>query len=764
MDTIRHDALGVRLKKMAYELGVDLVGFANIERFAGAPEQMSPQGILPSARTVMVCGIHHPDATIELDGQPSAHISDSYGVQMSMNEKLDRISFRIGCFLEDMGFATVPIVSSNIWRYKEYKNLKAVFAPDMSHIYAAVAAGLTELGWHGLSMSPEYGTRNRFVSIITEAELPPTPLYRGDKLCDMCGECIRNCPTQAFTKEVRGVNNVRIEDKDNKFANKNLWRCAWSEHFQLDLDKPIPEVVDEKAIVDAVAREGTRGGTLGTCLKVCVPPNMRVEKPLYTPYVTRRNQFMPTGLPLPRKYIDQMLLTGAGYAADCVTTISAQTALEAGVDLTQMLPDARAAVIVAMRYRVDGMEGLSEKARAEIRGEYASEGERNMRFACMDIARMLDALGIAAISESRRMQRALAGSGLLGALGEGEEIAYSSVVLNHPLPDLVLPIEGGLRPLKGARDVKALAKEVGFDLCGIADAARMDEVAEQLRAQMGVETTLDSVDRNRFFRPFEPDTTLRERPVLGTGQYIRGGKSVIVLGIRYPYASLERAGQPPAEAVGPYVFAQFHVHKELSFAAMRLARALQARGYRAVFTHDLLGIGSEAGSPRGLHSASMNNSVEAVCAGLGQLAYNRTVYTSEYGVHQRFVAIVTDMELESDAVRGPKGTHAKCASCKLCVAACPTRAIDAGRLYEIQIGGVPTKLAALDRNRCKWASQYALTNRDGFEFGGSELDLAVPEIIDREALDEALRKRDPINKFRPTIVESCIARCPLANR
>ena len=95
----------------------------------------------------------------------------------------------------------MPIAASNIWRYKEYKDLSAVFAPDMSHIYAAVAAGLTELGWNGLSISPEYGARNRFVSIITEAEIEPTPLYRGEKLCDMCGECIQHCPMQPTPKK-----------------------------------------------------------------------------------------------------------------------------------------------------------------------------------------------------------------------------------------------------------------------------------------------------------------------------------------------------------------------------------------------------------------------------------------------------------------------------------------------------------------------------------------------------------------------------------
>ena len=56
------------VKAFAHELGVDLVGFANIERFDEAPIKMSPKGIMPTAKTVIVCAVHHPDATIELEG------------------------------------------------------------------------------------------------------------------------------------------------------------------------------------------------------------------------------------------------------------------------------------------------------------------------------------------------------------------------------------------------------------------------------------------------------------------------------------------------------------------------------------------------------------------------------------------------------------------------------------------------------------------------------------------------------------------------
>lgn len=39
------------VKSYAFGLGADLVGVANIERFANAPLMMSPAGIFPEAKT-----------------------------------------------------------------------------------------------------------------------------------------------------------------------------------------------------------------------------------------------------------------------------------------------------------------------------------------------------------------------------------------------------------------------------------------------------------------------------------------------------------------------------------------------------------------------------------------------------------------------------------------------------------------------------------------------------------------------------------------
>ncbi|MDD6882964.1 MAG: hypothetical protein PUD50_04570, partial [Eubacteriales bacterium] len=76
--------LTIAVKEYAYRLGADLVGIANIERYSGAPLKMSPQGILPTAKSVIVCAVHHPDAAIELDGEIHPQVMGPYRIQYIM--------------------------------------------------------------------------------------------------------------------------------------------------------------------------------------------------------------------------------------------------------------------------------------------------------------------------------------------------------------------------------------------------------------------------------------------------------------------------------------------------------------------------------------------------------------------------------------------------------------------------------------------------------------------------------------------------------
>ena len=756
--------LTTKVKEYAYSLGADIVGIAPVSRYENAPIKMSPLGLLPSAKSVVVCAIHHPDAVIELDGEVHPQIMGPYTIQYTMNSKLDLLSFKIGRMLEDMGYATVPIASSNIWRYRGYKDLDAVFAPDISHIYGAVCAGLGELGWHGMCMTPEYGARNRFVSIITEAELEPTPMYNGEKLCDMCGECIRNCPTDAYRKEVKGTNDVVIENKHHIFANKNLWRCAWGEHFDLDLDLPIPDVVDETTLLNNIKKHGARHGEFGVCLKVCLPKKLRQRDPNYSKITARRKRHsIPNDVPVHSAVYDTILSIAKTNNLDNVHFLSSKTLAEHNIPIKDHLPDGISAILLTDHIKLpcekDEAVAFCKTHEAEWRVLADTVGI-NLSFAELDISRELEKIGYTALPKTY-----LKHDEVLRLCGEADE---SNIILKSALILTSAPFEDRhfLSILKSNRngELKAqmltAAKEAGADIAGVASADSIDSIAEQLREIRKDEVIILATDKNPRMMPFDPVISKVKRKIFKATDIIPEAKSVLVLGLNYNQTPVDRLGKPPAEAVGPYVFVQYEANKLLSHIGYEVCKTLQSFGYKAFPFHNLTGAGSVVGSPRGYFADATCNALEAVAAGLGSLCLNGSVNTEENGIHQRFVAIVTDADIEPNRIL-PK-LEPTCMDCKKCLTICPTRALEAKNLTSITIAGETIPYLPVDINRCDWASKYALVKDEGNKFGGNETDIPCPDEITPENLAAAVKQQDNVLKFRPTIGEPCVVVCPLA--
>jgi ferredoxin len=77
-----------------------------------------------------------------------------------------------------------------------------------SHRHAATRAGLGEFGYNNIVLTPQFGARQRFNSVITEAELVPSPLLEKPVcLRDACMLCQKACYMGVIT--MRDDPNVR---------------------------------------------------------------------------------------------------------------------------------------------------------------------------------------------------------------------------------------------------------------------------------------------------------------------------------------------------------------------------------------------------------------------------------------------------------------------------------------------------------------------------------------------------------------------------
>lgn len=744
-------ALTGRVKQYAYEtLRADLVGIANIERYANAPIRMSPQGILPTAQSVVVMAIHHPDAAIEIGGLNHPQDIGPYRVQYWMNSRLDEISYRLGLMLEREGYAAVPIVSSNIWRYKGYKDLTAQFAPDVSHIHSAVAAGLAEHGYNGLAITPEYGARQRYVQVITDAVLQPTPLIEPGSVCDDCKLCVKHCLSGALSKEIDGMNVLQIEDKQYTYANKNLWRCAWGEHFDLDLDLPIPEHVNEAVILEAVAEHGFRGGEMGSCLRYCVPKARRYFDSDYTNAPRRRRDAVPAET-VSRATYDELAALACGQGVEFSITSSAADLAAEGIDLVKELPDAAGAMTLGVFYR-------------KPEGRDATAGARQylVELAAFDVARALERLGYSAMSCTGFPERDFHGK--LRGIPEGWAVTTATVVTSAPLctgsRELPAPTGPVTDPEAAATALKRLLCDLGADLVGVAPAERIAAVQPRLAELYDGKEHLVARDKSQRMYPYEPEIHVETINTKTPEDHLVGAKSVIVVGLRYPAASVARTALEPAEAVGPFAFAQYESVNLLSLWAFRAMRWLEDRGYRAALTFDLTGTGSVTRTPPGEQPDAFCNRFEAVAAGLGHIGKGGFVLTPEFGPNVRFACIVTDAELAADEADASVDILSACEGCTRCLDAC--RMCAHTEEATVEIAGTQERFYLLDRDRCDWAKRYSLVGEEGTKFVGWEMDVEIPETIDGATLEAALMQTPAIPKHRPCNFEVCMLACPLA--
>jgi epoxyqueuosine reductase QueG len=103
--------------------------------------------------------------------------------------------------------------STSTWASK-YSRFGYTFGP-FSHRHAATRAGLGEFGYNNVVLTREFGPRQRFNSIITEAELVPDPLIT-EPIClrDACNLCLEACIVQCVTlRDDRSVVDYRSVDE-----------------------------------------------------------------------------------------------------------------------------------------------------------------------------------------------------------------------------------------------------------------------------------------------------------------------------------------------------------------------------------------------------------------------------------------------------------------------------------------------------------------------------------------------------------------------
>ena len=190
--------------------GASLVGISNVERSDGAPRGHHPRDFLSEARSVVTFGVALLHQALHWEGHlansklvPPEHRKDvlqnyfymETGYNM-VNDLLNRSALSVANFLQSQGYLSLffpATYDAMVWEFI-HERIPSGWGL-FSQRHAAVMAGLGEFGLNNVVVTPQYGPRIRFNSVITEAELTPSPLLK-EKVClgESCSICLQNCP------------------------------------------------------------------------------------------------------------------------------------------------------------------------------------------------------------------------------------------------------------------------------------------------------------------------------------------------------------------------------------------------------------------------------------------------------------------------------------------------------------------------------------------------------------------------------------------
>lgn len=236
-----------------------------------------------------------------------------------------------------------------------------------------------------------------------------------------------------------------------------------------------------------------------------------------------------------------------------------------------------------------------------------------------------------------------------------------------------------------------------------------------------------------------------------------GGKSVVVLGQKIPAAAIEAHKQAFGglrHAIYTYTVHGYNkINDNLNLAAFKMMKYLENK-------YNVTAYPIPAGVPRdeALLMSAMSNRYAAVCAGLGQFGWSGFVVTPKDGPRVRWIAIISELELEPDPLdQGPPLCQPE--MCGKCVEICPVAALSAREEVPVEIDGVKMKYAQRNKVMCRCATAGLIKGTPG------RMQAEIPtELKDMNEWNSFSRKDSPWQRMEfshANYCQQCMVVCPI---
>jgi epoxyqueuosine reductase QueG len=184
--------LDKRVSALALSLGADYYGVADLSSARDFIRSQGGERVAHYPRAIAI-GMVLQDSIVNLlpDKDTTGAILYRHIAYDVVNLFLDQIALRVANSVQKEGYSVFSVPAS---KRTDDEHICGVFSQKL-------AAHLAGLGWIGKScllVTPDHGSRVRWVTILTDAPITPTGSAMESR-CGTCTACVDICPEQAFT-------------------------------------------------------------------------------------------------------------------------------------------------------------------------------------------------------------------------------------------------------------------------------------------------------------------------------------------------------------------------------------------------------------------------------------------------------------------------------------------------------------------------------------------------------------------------------------